>query len=78
MAMDYSKLRGRIVEKFGSMRAFSTALGTQVQQVSRKINSDVGFTKEDIFRWCELLDIQTEEIGIYFFTLKVQENMNTI
>ena len=65
--MTYSKLRGRIVEKYGSISAFSKHLGKKVQTVSRKLNSDIGFTKDDIIIWCDLLDITKEEIGIYFF-----------
>lgn len=68
MSMTYSKLRGRIVEKFGTITAFSEVLGKKVQTVSRKLNSDLGFTKDDILDWCELLEIPKEEIGIYFFS----------
>lgn len=72
MSMSYPKLRGRIVEKYGTMGNFAAALDTQLQQVSRKINADVGFSKSDIIKWCELLDISTDEIGAYFFADKVQ------
>ena len=68
MSMTYAKLRGRIVEKFGTIGNFAVALDTQIQQVSRKLNADVGFTKNDIIKWCELLEISLEEIGVYFFT----------
>ena len=68
MSMEYSKLRGRIVEKYGSMTAFAEKLNIKVQTVSRKLNSDIGFTKDDILVWSELLDIPKEEIGIYFFS----------
>lgn len=68
MSMKYSKLRGRIVEKFGTISAFAQTLDKQVQVVSRKLNSDVGFTKDDILTWCDLLEITKEEIGIYFFS----------
>lgn len=68
MSMEYSKLRGRIVEKYGTMTAFAEKLNIKVQTVSRKLNSDVGFTKDDILVWSELLGIPKEEIGIYFFS----------
>lgn len=68
MSMEYSKLRGRIVEKYGTMTAFAEKLNIKVQTVSRKLNSDIGFTKDDILVWSELLDIPKEEIGIYFFS----------
>lgn len=65
--MSYSKLRGRIVEKYGTISAFSIKLDKKVQVVSRKLNSDIGFTKNDILTWCVLLEIPKEEIGTYFF-----------
>ena len=68
MSMEYSKLRGRIVEKYGTMTAFAEKLNIKVQTVSRKLNSDIGFTKDDILVWSELLGIPKEEIGIYFFS----------
>lgn len=68
MSMEYSKLRGRIVEKYGTMTAFAEKLNIKVQTVSRKLNSDIGFTKDDILVWSDLLDIPKEEIGIYFFS----------
>lgn len=69
MALPYAKLRGRITEKYGTMSAFAEALDTQIQQVSRKLNEEVGFTKKDILKWCELLEIDIAEIGVYFFTI---------
>lgn len=67
MQLSYSKLRGKIVEKFGSISAFADELGVPKQTVSRKITGRIGFTKKDILEWCEKLGIAIEEIGIYFF-----------
>lgn len=64
----YSKLRGKIVEKFGSISAYANELGVPKQTLSKKLTGKVGFTKKDILKWCEELDISIEEIGIYFFT----------
>lgn len=68
---DTRKLRGRIVEKFGTMTAFSKALGIAVQTVSAKLSGDMGITKEDVYTWSEVLDIDHNEVWAYFFTLKV-------
>lgn len=68
MSMTYAKLRGRIVEKYRTIGSFAVALDTQIQQVSRKLNGDVGFSRKDIITWCDLLEIKLEEIGVYFFT----------
>lgn len=69
---DYSKLRGRIVEKFGSCEAFAKQLNITNVTVSKKLNNKSGFSLEDIILWTEKLDIHKNEIGVYFFTLKVQ------
>lgn len=65
---DYSKLRGRIVEKFGTISAFTEALGSSTVTVSAKLNNKSGFSRSDIEHWSELLEIPFVEIGLYFFT----------
>ncbi len=63
----YPKLRGRITEKYGTISAFADALGVSKQGVSQKLNKHLGFSVGNIEKWSELLDIQQEEIGVYFF-----------
>ena len=63
----YPKLRGKIYEKYGTITAFADALGVSKQVVSMKLNKHLGFTIANIEKWAELLDIQQEEIGAYFF-----------
>lgn len=74
MAYDYSKLAGRIVEKFGSRKAFAKAYGISLNSVSKKLNGKMGITKADIEKMSQpdLLDIPAEEIHKYFFKVKVQ------
>lgn len=67
MPFNYSKLKGRIIEKYGSMTNFSEKLGVSKQALSRKMNGKISFSRNDILKWCELLDIDQSEIGIYFF-----------
>lgn len=64
----YSKLRGRIVEKFGSQVRFAEAIGISQVSLSRKLNCEVGFSQKEIVKWAELLDIKTKDYGLYFFT----------
>lgn len=71
MKFDFSKLRGRIVEKFGSQAAFAKALGISENSFSKKMNKKSRFSADDIVKMSELLEISKEEIGEYFFTLKV-------
>jgi len=70
MSYDYSKLLGRIVEKYGSQKAFAGALGMSEHSLSVKLGGK-SFKQKDIDRSCELLDIAPADIGTYFFTRKV-------
>lgn len=71
LEFDYSKLRGRIVEKFGNYAAFFKKLDITEVQASKKLNGKAGFSQEDMIRWGGLLDISSEEMGLFFCTLKV-------
>lgn len=73
---DYSKLIGRIIEKFGSRKAFAEACGFSENTISKKLSGKMGITTNDILNWCspELLDIASSDIPEYFFVLKVQDN----
>lgn len=67
MGINYNKLRGRIVEKYGSYTAFADAADLTKQTVSLKLNEKINFSQKDIAAWCELLDIPAEEIPLFFF-----------
>lgn len=71
MVYDYSKLKARIVELFGTQQNFAKALGTNDAYVSKKLKNQSQFKQADIIKWCELLKIEPYEVGIYFFTLIV-------
>ena len=72
MLIDYSKLIGRIIEKFGSRTAFAKAMGWKLEALSRRLNNNAKWDPEDYIRACELLDINPEEIYAYFFTPKLR------
>ena len=74
MAFDFSKLKGRIVEKFGSQTAFVAEFGVSENIFSQKMNNKVRFTSNDIVKIVDMLDIPQSEIGTYFFTKKVSKN----
>ena len=71
MGFNYSKLRGRIVEKFGTNELFAKKLGITPTSVGRKLAGTNGWKQEEISLACELLGIQHQEIPEYFFTEKV-------
>lgn len=64
----YRRLKGRIVEKYGTQEQFAKALDVSTNSLSLKMNGKTGFSQRDIERWRALLDITTDEIGDYFFT----------
>lgn len=71
MSFCYNKLRGRIVEKYGTQRDFAEKLGISNNTLSLKMNNQVRFTTDDITKIVELLEIEHEKIGEYFFTPEV-------
>ena len=68
---DYSKLRGRIVEKFGTISKFAEEIGISLVVASGKLNNKSGFTRSDIEKWAEALEISGTEYDAYFFAHKV-------
>ncbi len=72
MAFDYSKLKGKIKEVFGTQKAFAKAMNISGVSLSAKLNNTVAFTQSEINKACELLGIPIEFIPVYFFTEKVK------
>lgn len=68
----YRPLVGRIVEKFGSRRAFARKIGKSEQTVIAKLNGRVGFSQDDIAVWSKELEIDADEVVRYFFEQKLQ------
>lgn len=71
-----SKLRGRIVEVFGTVGAFAEAAGSSRVYVSMYLNHKTVLNQETIIKWANLLGIAEEEIPAYFFTLEVDETQH--
>lgn len=65
--MSYAKLRGRIVEKFGSQSAFADTLGWREALLSAKLNNKSEWSFREVMKACELLDIPLVEAHLYFF-----------
>lgn len=72
MAKDFSKLIGRIVEKFGTRSAFCKALGKNPEWLSRRLNGITEFSTDEIIISADMLEIDPQDISLYFFTLKVR------
>lgn len=67
MAYEYRKLIGRIIEKFGTRKAFAEYLKLSENSMSKKLNGVTAFSQSDIETWCKALDIELSEAGVYFF-----------
>lgn len=73
IVFDFSKLKGRIKEIYGTQSEFAIAMLMNEATLSKKLNNIVEFSPKEIVRACILLCIKLEDIKLYFFTLKVQK-----
>lgn len=69
----YRKLRGRIVEKFGTIKAFSDEIGLTSTSASLKLNGKTAFDAPTMERWCNALEIPIEQAGLYFFDFELND-----
>lgn len=74
MTYDYSKLSGKIVEKFGTQYNFSKALGLSERTVSLKLNNHISWKSDEIVKIIGMLDLRTNDIPEYFFKRKVHNH----
>jgi hypothetical protein len=73
--MSYAKLRGRIVEKFGTQSAFAAAMVWRDALMSAKLNNKSEWSFQEVMKACELLEIPLSEAHLYFFCPKSYENV---
>lgn len=73
MVYDYSKLEGKIIEKFGTRESFAKALGITTKSISDKLNNKTIWKQPEISKAKDLLSISGAETDSYFFKYKVQE-----
>lgn len=71
MAFDYRKLRGRIREKMGSEKLFSSAMGWSERTTSLKLNGKRPWKQGEIVKAIRLLELSADDIQSYFFTVIV-------
>lgn len=71
---DYSKLIGRIIEKFGTQAKFAVSMNLSERTVSLKLTNHVGWKQDEIVTASTLLDISLKEIPWYFFNIENQED----
>ena len=64
---NYSKLRGRMVEMFGTIEKTCEAAELRREMVSLALNGKRLFTQPEISVLADVLKIPDAEIGLYFF-----------
>lgn len=74
MAYDYRKLRGRIIEKYGTLRKFASDMNWSERTLSLKMNCKVFWKQPEIAKAAKLLEIPSDKVMEYFFTQNVQCN----
>ena len=67
---DYTKLRGRIKERFGTETAFAKAVYMNRTSLSLRLTGLREFTQGQILLFANALEIPYCLIGDYFFTIK--------
>lgn len=70
MSCNYSKLRGKIREHYGTQEKFALALGIGKVSLSKRLTGKADFTLTEIQKSVDLLFIPKEAIADYFFNQK--------
>ena len=73
MNWKYDKLRGKIKEVCGTQEAFAEKLGIGRVSLSQRLNNQLEFSQDEIFKSCEILKIDFSELPAYFFTTNVYQ-----
>ncbi len=64
---NYNRLKGRIVECFGTQGRFAAEVGRSNSHISKVLNGKTYLDQKEIDSWCETLEIEPGDIGAYFF-----------
>lgn len=70
MSFDYSKLKGRIREIYGTYENLLPKLTMSEATLSRKLNGKSYFDNQEMLELSDALDIDKDEFEHYFFKMK--------
>lgn len=70
---DYSKLLGRIKEKFDTREKLVPNISISITSLNLRLTNSLQFNQQDIEELCQELDIEKREIPDYFFKEKVRK-----
>ena len=71
------KLKGKIIEQYGSIERFTRVVSCSSDKVYKYFQGNGVLRQTDIDEWAKALEIDPEEIPIYFFTPSVDESEQT-
>ena len=66
---NYSRLRGKIREVLGTEGEFASQLGRSHNFIVSVFKGNSYFEQKDIDRACQILGIEPDDIGVYFFAI---------
>lgn len=62
-----NKLKGRIVEVLGTNNKFMELMGWSKPTTYSKLEGKSDFSQSEIYKICEILHIDVEDVHFYFF-----------
>lgn len=62
----FCKLKGRIAENEMDQKCIREAIGKSQTYVTQRMTGRKPWTMDDVYTLCDLLNIQTSEIPLYF------------
>ena len=76
MKFNYNKLRGRIVEKYGTLSNFSEAIGISFVALSKKMNNLIAISQKDMDKaFVEIVD-DVVSVTDYYFGVKKEKTFS--
>lgn len=69
---DYSKLKGKIKEVYGTQENFASAMLMSTVTLSAKLNNKISWTQAEMNLACDLLSIPYEFIPVIFLLKKLR------
>lgn len=72
MNFNYNKLKGKIIENFGSFSAFAEEINMSRISLSKKLNNKSEFSQQEISNISSKLSINNKDIENYFFKKDVK------
>ena len=73
MIFNYDKLKDRMQQLRYNQVSLAKATNIERVTLNQRINNRIMFKQDEILSIANALDIESDEIGVYFFTLVVKK-----